>query len=290
MMRIRKAKSFDKKEILEFCTNTFSWGDYIDQVWDYWFSDRNGRLFVAEDEGKKIGMSHVAICPGGRSAWLEGVRVHPDYRRSRIATALLNSMLAFAGKSGARQASAIVSSKNIPSQRMMEKNGFAEVSRWVYYSTDQKFGEQETGARLAKLADLDAIWTYLRKKSQIYRLSAGTYVKAWHWYPLDKSVLQKLIQEKSIAVTGYGDISGIIIINAKGYWKRTSVLQIVYIDSESKKALHDLLAFAINVYSKGGYTDMHIVCYNSKSITNMLKSFRKEEDSELFLLYSKNFT
>ena len=70
MMKIRQAKSSDKKEILGFCTNTFSWGDYIDQVWDYWFSDKNGRLFVAEDEGKKLGVSHVAICPGSRAAWL----------------------------------------------------------------------------------------------------------------------------------------------------------------------------------------------------------------------------
>jgi N-acetylglutamate synthase-like GNAT family acetyltransferase len=290
MMKIRQAKSSDKKEILGFCTNTFSWGDYIDQVWDYWFSDKNGRLFVAEDEGKKIGVSHVAICPGSRAAWLEGVRVHPQYRRSKIATALLNTMLAFAGKKGARQASAIVSSGNIPSQHMMEKNGFAEVSRWVYYSTDQKFEEEETEARLARLADLERIWSYLIQKSRIYQLSAGTYVKAWHWYPLDKGTLQKLIREKSIAVTGSGDIDGVIIINAKGYWKRTNVLQIVYLDSESKKALKDLLALAINVYSKGGYINMHIVCYNSKSITNMLKSFRKEENSELFLLYRKNFT
>lgn len=290
MMKIRQAKSSDKKEILGFCTNTFSWGDYIDQVWDYWFSDKNGRLFVAEDEGKKIGVSHVAICPGSRAAWLEGVRVHPEYRRSKIATDLLNTMLAFAGKKGARQASAIVSSGNIPSQHMMEKNGFAEVSRWVYYSTDQKFEEEETEARLASLADLERIWSYLIQKSRIYQLSAGTYVKAWHWYPLDKGTLQKLIQEKSIAVTGSGDIDGVIIINAKGYWKRTNVLQIVYLDSESKKALKDLLAFAINVYSKGGYINMHIVCYNSKSITNMLKSFRKEENSELFLLFRKNFT
>ena len=33
-IKIRRAKSSDKEEILGFCTNTFSWGDYIDQVWD----------------------------------------------------------------------------------------------------------------------------------------------------------------------------------------------------------------------------------------------------------------
>ncbi|HVX02221.1 MAG TPA: GNAT family N-acetyltransferase [Nitrososphaera sp.] len=298
-MEIRQAKSSDRKEILSFCTNTFSWGDYIDQVWDYWFSDKNsdGRLFVAvdDDEGdgdrkkrKKIGMSHVAICSGSnKMAWLEGVRVHPEHRRSKVATELLETMLAYAGRRGARRASAIVSSENVPSQRMMEKNGFAVISRWVYYSTDQKFGRQTSEARLATLADLGRIWVYLQS-SQIYRLSAGKYVKAWHWYPLDKKALKWLIQEKSVAITvGDNGIDGIVIINAKGYWRRTDVLQIVYLDSESKKALQHLIAFAANMYESKKYRHMHIVCYDSKIITSMLHSFKKEEDSELFLLYSK---
>ena len=286
-MKIRRAKSSDKEEILSFCTDTFSWGDYIDQVWDYWFSDKNGRLFVVEDGDKKIGMSHVAICPGRRSAWLEGVRVRPEYRRSRIATELLERMLAYAARHGARQASAIVSSENAPSQRMMEKNGFSAVSMWVYYSTDQEFGLQKTGARLATLADLGRIWEYLQK-SQIYRLSAGMYVRSWHWYPLDRKALRELIKEKSVAVTG--DVDGVAVINARGYWKRNDVLQIVYLDSASKKSLRDLIAFAANMYNDGTYEHMHVVCYDSKSITSMLKSFKKEEDSELFLLYRKEFT
>ncbi|MEW6604358.1 MAG: N-acetyltransferase, partial [Thermoproteota archaeon] len=60
-MKIRTAKRSDKEEILSFCVNTFSWGDYIDRVWDYWF--RTGRLFVVEDGGRSIAMSHVAVCP-----------------------------------------------------------------------------------------------------------------------------------------------------------------------------------------------------------------------------------
>lgn len=297
-MEIRQAKSSDRGEILSFCTNTFSWGDYIDQVWDYWFSDKenDGRLFVAvddDDKNKKIGMSHVAICPGDKKmAWLEGVRVRPEYRRSKVATELLETMLAYAGRRGARRASAIVSSENVPSQRMMEKNGFTAVSRWVYYSTDQKFGRQKTEARLATLADLDRIWSYLQN-SQVYRLSAGTYVKAWHWYLLDKRALQGLIREKSVAVT-VGDntddndsIDGVVVLNAKGYWGRTDVLQIVYLDSASKKTLQHLIAFAANIYGSKKYRHMHVVCYDSKSITSLLRAFKKEEDSELFLLYSK---
>jgi hypothetical protein len=64
MITIRPARRSDKDEILSFCINTFSWGDYIDRVWDYWYTEKNGQLFVVESAGgEKIAMSHVAICP-----------------------------------------------------------------------------------------------------------------------------------------------------------------------------------------------------------------------------------
>ncbi len=285
-MKIRPAKSSDKKQILSFCVDTFDWGDYIDKVWDIWFASRAGRLFVVEDRGRSIAMSHVALCGKSRLAWLQGVRVHPDYRRSRIATQLLETMLAYAGRHGARQASAIVSVENAPSQRMMERNGFSVVSKWVYYSTEDRPAEQATAARLATLADLDRIWKYLQK-SRIYKLSAGTYVKEWHWYPLDRDALRKLVREKCVAITG--SVDGVAVVNPKGYWNRPTVLQVVYLDSQSGKSLRDLIAFAVNMYGRGQYERMHVVCYNSRLLTSKLAKFKKEE-SELFLLYSKEFT
>ena len=35
---IRDAINSDKFSVLSFCKDTFSWGDYIQDVWDYWLS------------------------------------------------------------------------------------------------------------------------------------------------------------------------------------------------------------------------------------------------------------
>ena len=40
----------DKKAVLDFCKNTFSWGDYINDVWDYWILEGNF------DDPKEISM------------------------------------------------------------------------------------------------------------------------------------------------------------------------------------------------------------------------------------------
>ena len=101
-MKIRPATKEDKEEVLRFCIDTFEWGDYIDQVWDLWHSDRNGVLLVAEEEeysahNKKqssvIAVSHVSLCPNKSNVWLEGIRVNPNYRRRSVATQLLYKIL-----------------------------------------------------------------------------------------------------------------------------------------------------------------------------------------------------
>jgi N-acetylglutamate synthase-like GNAT family acetyltransferase len=284
-LRIRPAKSSDREAILSFCVNTFGWGDYIDRVWEYWY--RSGRLLVVEDGDRKVAMSHVAVCPDNKSMWLEGVRVHPDYRRSRIATDLIAKMIQYGRQKGARQASAIVDVTNVASQSMMEKNGFEIVSRWAYYVAGGRPRRKKSTARLATADELNDVWRYLQK-SEIYRLSAKRYVKSWHWYALDKKVLRNFIKEKSVIVTGR-PINGIAIINRRGYWDRANIMQIVYLDSASTGALGHLVSFATNLYLDGGFEELQIVCHDSRRLTSLIeKSMIKDE--EQFLLYDKVFT
>jgi ribosomal protein S18 acetylase RimI-like enzyme len=284
-LRIRPAESSDRQEVISFCVNTFSWGDYIDRVWDYWF--RAGKLLVVEESGRKIAMSHVAVCPDEKSAWLEGVRVHPDYRRSKVATRLLAKMIEYGRKKGARQVSAIVYMTNLASQRMLEKNGFQIKSRWAYYSAAGKAPRKKSSARLATIDDLAGIWQYLQS-SEVYSLSAKRYVKSWHWYTLDRKALRKFVMEKGVVVAGE-PIGGVALVNRRGYWDKKSVLQIVYLDALSKSPLLQLVSFASNLYLDGEFEELQILCYDTERLTSYIeKSMIRDE--EQFLLYNKVFT
>ncbi len=287
MIRIRQARDADRDPMVKFCTNTFTWGDYIDQVWDFWRKDRHGKLLVADAGGKKrIGMAHVALCPDGEKIWLEGIRVHPGYRRSQVATALIDAMMEFGHRKNARQASAIVALDNLASQRMMEKNGFAVVSRWAYYGTDDSLKTQRSRARFATASDSRIIWNYL-SSSRIYKLSAAKYVKSWHWYPLDRSTLEHLVKKRRVIVAGE-PVRGVAIINQSGYWKRKDVLQVVYLDSCSTGILRELMSLVAKIYAVGRFARFQVLCQQNKMIS-VLEEFRMKE-SEQFLLYNKVFT
>ncbi|HEX6068139.1 MAG TPA: GNAT family N-acetyltransferase, partial [Nitrososphaera sp.] len=100
-------------------------------------ADKKGCMLVGESAGKRMALARVSMS-AGKIAWLEGVRVHPDFRRAKVATAFLERMLDWAAERGAKEASAIVSQENVPSQRMLERNGFSMISEWIYYGTDKK--------------------------------------------------------------------------------------------------------------------------------------------------------
>lgn len=284
MITIRPARRSDKDEILSFCINTFSWGDYIDRVWDYWYAEKNGQLLVVESGGEKIAMSHVAICPEGKGIWLEGVRVRPDHRRSYVATRLLTKMLEYGRRKGARQASAIVGATNFASQSLMEKNGFKIISKWMYYSVVGTPRHQESNARIANADDIVDIWQYLQQ-SKIYRLSGKRYVKSWRWYAFDRRALLNFVKEERVIVTGR-PIDGIAIINKCGYWDRANVLQVVYLDVVPASSLRELISFMMNLYSNGKFDGLQLVCYDSKQLSSFINKFLIEEH-EQFILYNK---
>ena len=81
---IREATDKDKSSILKFCKDTFSWGDYIEHVWDFWLSE--GSLFVCEKQSP-IGICHAFYSKD--QIWIEGIRIDPNFRKQKIASQLV---------------------------------------------------------------------------------------------------------------------------------------------------------------------------------------------------------
>src|SRR5919112_3884150 len=145
-MNIRKANNNDKNEVLKFCKNTFSWGDYIHTVWDTWLNDPYGLLLVLEiyDKDQKlkpIAISHIIRCPNN-FLWIEGIRVNQKYRRQGIASSLLKYMIDIGLKMGNKEANAIVSFNNLSSRKMFEKHEFLKSFEFVYYNIILKKGNK----------------------------------------------------------------------------------------------------------------------------------------------------
>lgn len=125
---IRAATPDDKPAVAAFTSNTFSWGDYVSDAFDDWVGDDG--LVVAELDGRVVALVRgVLLSP--REAWLQGARVHPDYRRRGIGGRLNQHLRDWARERGAVVARLLIEADNKAAQAQVEASGMRRVAEFV---------------------------------------------------------------------------------------------------------------------------------------------------------------
>ncbi|ADY00459.1 GCN5-related N-acetyltransferase [Vulcanisaeta moutnovskia 768-28] len=124
-LTIRKASSSDAEQVIGFTRNTFQWGDYIPSVINEWINE--GTAYVAIIKDRIVGVVNMVLIRETSTAWLEGIRIHPSYRRMGIGKALTEYVLNEAVKNGIRYAMLMIADWNEPSRCLAKSLGFHEV-------------------------------------------------------------------------------------------------------------------------------------------------------------------
>src|SRR5436309_1603830 len=134
---VREAKPSDKEPLMGFVTKTWGGHDYIPSVWDEWLHDKGGKIFVVEVDGKQVGMNRVRLLKDG-TGWLEGVRIHPDFRGKGLASLLGEKSMQYASGFGVSAFRLTSSSRNRAARRQVAKMGFSEVARFDVFRARTK--------------------------------------------------------------------------------------------------------------------------------------------------------
>jgi hypothetical protein len=244
-LRIRKAHPLDKDKILNFCKDTFTWGDYIGIVWDFWLTDPSGILLVVDDLNSSaltygpVATSHIGICPNDL-LWIEGIRVDKNCRNRRIGTSLLQYAVNYGVKKGLCETCALVSYNNINSKKMFEGQGFAKNCVYGYYNIKIKkkfeFADKSLILRYAHYDDVRLICEYLNN-SGVYLETNNRYFHEWRLYKLENTfdcICDLIEKKKLVLILDVNDvICGLSIINIIEYestFYDKPLIQVCYLD------------------------------------------------------------
>jgi GNAT superfamily N-acetyltransferase len=199
-INVRAARAEDKGAILAFCQNTFHWGDYIAEAWDGWLADAGGQMFVAIAEAKPVGLIHAKILEGG-VGWLEGMRVHPDFRRHGISTALDRAAHNFACTRACRIVRLATSEKNLAAQKTIAAQGYAIVARFGEWNAPAAPGDC---ARVATFDDAEKILDQWRA---FPARAAGNVLlpnRDWRWTYLTRTRVRAQIESAEVRTLDNG--------------------------------------------------------------------------------------
>ena len=312
MVNIRRAKPSDKELVLDFCMNTFEWGDYIDRVWDKWICDPSGPLLVYDSsispstsKSFPLGIIHIINCLGD-ILWLEGLRVNKIYRNKGIATALLEYSLNYGINKGIKESCALVSKNNFASQKMLEKLGFSKFLECCYYNINLKKYRDDHNAffkpelvfsskldiKVPRLRDIFSIQKYL-SKPEISKSCVNKYFDSWRLYNFNtsSSSLSLFVRNKEllIIVNDTNEIVGIVIVkpSRKFNFYDIPIIQISYLNCLNiaifARVIHLLLRKYCDVKL---FNNAHFLLPVFAELEKIL-NIQSIEYSERFFLYSK---
>ena len=201
-IEVRLAQLEDKDAVVAFCQNTFSWGDYIADVFVAWTQDSNGKLLVATIDHQPVGLLHAAFLGNG-VAWLEGMRVHPDFRRRGIGAQLEAEARHVAREHNCRVTRLATSVKNIAAQKMLDAARYRRVAKFNEWQAEP-LPEEFSTLRVASNIDMQKIIALWRASEMSQASHAVVPDRHWHWTPLDEARLREQIAANETRVASNG--------------------------------------------------------------------------------------
>ncbi len=245
-MNVIKATNKEKQAVLEFCKNTFSWGDYISEAWDSWIKE--GNFLIIHDVDQPVAICHASIYKEGKQVWIEGIRVHEKFRRKGHASKLIRESEKIGKQNDCDVAYMIIASNNHKSLTLARKLNYDNFETWNFYSLELK---KITSKPLIKFAN------YNKKTPSIIFSSNFFYVNSWRWLPLDNTTKLSLIKAKRIIYSDNNDsVNDVAVISESEHFGKTLLITII---SCSENKSQDIFSYIQYLASKKHYKRIQIL-------------------------------
>jgi GNAT superfamily N-acetyltransferase len=184
-LHIRPARPEDKEPVLAFTQDTWTWGDYIDWVWERWLTDPAGSLIVGEVDGRVMGLDMLSV-PRPGEGWFQGLRIDPAYRGHGYARRFEEYQLAEARRRGLHTVRFLTAESNVAVHKTAARHGFQRRAGFLYHRAERDNPATQAALRtlsaipLAPLAADAAAATWATvQQSALWQASAGCLGADW---------------------------------------------------------------------------------------------------------------
>ncbi|MBS3795393.1 MAG: GNAT family N-acetyltransferase [Candidatus Thorarchaeota archaeon] len=133
---VRPLRQDDIDDVLAISKHIWHGHDYVPGVIDDWLKDPDSYTIGVEVDGNLVGISNLRMIENGKTGWMEGLRVHPDYRGQGYANLLTDGLLEHAISVGVPRLRYTTAVENKASMALAERAGLEEVFRMIVFWAD----------------------------------------------------------------------------------------------------------------------------------------------------------
>jgi GNAT superfamily N-acetyltransferase len=215
-LTVRPARVDDHDDVVAFTRDTWperELDDYLPRTFRTWAEndDDAKRTLVADDDGHAVGVIQ-GVHLSEREAWVQALRVHPDYRDRGLARRLTDAILTWARDRGAVVCRNLVFSWNVASLSLARSLGFAPATefRWARIEADP-----DADPELDVCADPDAGWTFWADSAARDHLRGLTIhpSEAWTLSELRPADLERAADADGLLIVQSGGTRGMALRN-----------------------------------------------------------------------------
>lgn len=202
-IQIRRGAHADLEQIRQFTRKTFSWGDYLPDVWARWVASKHGDLMVATEGELVVGTARVSFLGNGE-AWLEGVRVRDEFRKRGVASCLIRQAHVQAIGQKCRVIRLETGQHNIAARRAFKKFGYHRIVGYASFKGKARAGEPAQ-VKGASPTELDSCWR-LWQHSWLKRASRDIVPApfGWRWWKMTRARLAQEIRANRVWTASHG--------------------------------------------------------------------------------------
>ena len=219
---VRRARHDDYEAVAAFTRDTWAdrgagAEDYIPRIYHDWIDGDGGdqRTFLLEADGTVAAvLQAVTLSP--YEAWMQGIRVHPDYRGRGLATRIQSRAFEWARERGATVARNMVFSWNAAGLGVSRDAGYDPCAefRWARPAPAPD-PDADADADLDVVADADAAWAFWGASDARDRLRglALDAEESWAVSELTRERLLAAADDGRLAVVRAGGVRGFTLRN-----------------------------------------------------------------------------
>ena len=186
-MNVIKATNNDKQAVIEFCKNTFSWGDYISDVWESWLEE--GHFLTIHENNSPVAICHASLNEQGKQIWIEGIRVNENFRRKGYASKLVIECEKLGKQNECTTSYMLIESTNKKSLDLARKLNYKNFETWNFFSLAPTKNSKEININFFQHNDTI---------QNNFLESNISYVNSWRWFPINDVSFQELVKKQQI--------------------------------------------------------------------------------------------
>jgi len=130
---VRPLRQDDIDDVLAISKHIWNGHDYVPGVIETWLKDSDSYTIGVEVDGNLVGISNLRSIENGKTGWMEGLRVHPDYRGQGYANLLTDGLVEHAISVGVPRLRYTTVVENKASMALAERAGLEEVFRMIVF-------------------------------------------------------------------------------------------------------------------------------------------------------------